>query len=114
RRSMLTREWRIWAHGYFEARLDDECARAARSGATFALLRVKVGDDSRSEIVVQQVIANTLRADDVVGIYGPGDYEALLVERTQAEAERLAESLTSAFADVGLPVTTAMAVFPRD
>jgi DNA-binding NtrC family response regulator len=114
RRSMLTREWRIWAHGYFEARLEDECARAARSGTSFALLRIKVGDDSRSEIVVQQVIANTLRADDVVGIYGPGDYEALLVERTQAEAERLAESLTSAFADVGLPVTTAMAVFPRD
>jgi two-component system response regulator AtoC len=114
RRAMLTREWRIWAHGYFEARLDDECARAGRSGSSFALLRVKVGEDSRFEVVVQQVIANTLRPDDVVGIYGPGDYEALLVERTEAEAERVSKSLESAFAGVGLPVTTAMALFPRD
>src|SRR5262249_54480654 len=63
RRSMLTREWRIWAHGYFEARLEDECARATRTGATFALLRVKVTEEQRSEVAVQQVIANTLRAD---------------------------------------------------
>src|SRR5688572_5760432 len=31
---------RLWAHGYFEARLDDECARAERAGAVFALARV--------------------------------------------------------------------------
>ena len=85
RRPMATREWRIWAHGYFEGRLEDECARAARSNSTFALLRLRAGEDTRSDLV-QQVLANNLRADDVVGIYGPGDYEALLVERSDEEA----------------------------
>ncbi len=114
RRSMLTREWRIWAHGYFEARLEEECARAARSGSGFALLRLKLGDDVRAEVVLQQVIANTLRADDVVGIYGPGDYEAMLVERSEREAETVVQSLEGALGDVGLPVKIAIAMFPRD
>ena len=33
-RPIATKEWRIWAHGYFEGRLEDECARAARSGSS--------------------------------------------------------------------------------
>jgi two-component system response regulator AtoC len=113
RRQMATREWRIWAHGYFEGRLEDECARAARSNATFALLRLRTGEDTRSELV-QQVLANTLRADDVVGIYGPGDYEALLVERSDEEASRVVANLDAAFADVGLNVTITVAFFPSD
>jgi len=114
RRSMLTREWRIWAHGYFEARLEEECARAARATGAFALLRLKLSDNARSEVVLQQVIANTLRADDVVGIYGPGDYEALLIDRTEQQADEVAQALEGAFGDVGLPVKIAMAMFPRD
>jgi two-component system, NtrC family, response regulator AtoC len=113
RRQMATREWRIWAHGYFEGRLEDECARASRSGASFALLRLKLGADTRPD-VVQQVLANALRADDVVGIYGPGDYEALLVERNETEASQLVSMLEGAFAEVGMQVAIATAVFPRD
>ena len=113
RRPMPTREWRIWAHGYFEARLEDECARAARTGGSFGLLRVKLAEDSRPELV-QQVLASALRADDVVGIYGPGDYEALLVERSQSEAEKVVEAVQFAFADFGLKVVIALALFPRD
>jgi DNA-binding NtrC family response regulator len=113
RRQMATREWRIWAHGYFEGRLEDECTRAARTNTVFGLLRLRVGEDVRSEIV-QQVLANTLRADDVVGIYGPGDFEALLVERSEDEARRLVAGLESAFADVGLTAKVALALFPQD
>jgi len=113
RRPMPTREWRIWAHGYFEARLEDECARAARTNGAFALLRVKLGEDSRPELV-QQVLASAVRADDVVGMYGPAEYEALLVERSPSEAEKVDEAVQQAFADVGLKVTTAVALFPRD
>jgi DNA-binding NtrC family response regulator len=113
RRQMPTREWRIWAHGYFEGRLEDECARATRSGSTFALLRLKVGNETRPDLV-QQVLANALRADDVVGIYGPGDYEALLVERSETETTGLVASLETALADVGMPVSIVIAMFPRD
>ena len=110
---MATREWRIWAHGYFEGRLEDECTRAARTNTVFGLLRLRAGEDTRSE-VMQQVLANTLRADDVVGIYGPGDFEALLVERSEEEARRVVAGLEAAFADVGLTAKIALAVFPQD
>jgi two-component system, NtrC family, response regulator AtoC len=113
RRPMPTREWRIWAHGYFEGRLEDECARATRSSSSFALVRLKAGQEERPE-VVQQVLANTLRADDVVGVYGPGDYEALLVERSEGEAQAVLALLEASFTDVGLPVQMAMVMFPRD
>jgi len=113
RRPMPTREWRIWAHGYFEGRLEDECARAARSLTTFGLLRLRSPAHTRTELV-QQVLANNLRADDVVGIYGPGDYEVLLVDRGDREASQLVATLESAFADLGHAVKIALAMFPRD
>ena len=35
---------RLWSHGDFEARLEEECARAADSGATFTLARLRAPD----------------------------------------------------------------------
>ena len=113
RRAAPTREWRIWAHGYFEARLEDECARAARTSSSFGLVRLRADDGGHAE-VVQQVLATTLRADDVVGMYGPGDYEVLLVERSVEEAEAVEASLRKALEDVGLPARIALVVSPRD
>jgi hypothetical protein len=46
-------------------------------------------------------------------VYGPGDYEALLVERSEGEAETCSPARAS-FTDVGLPVKMAMVMFPRD
>src|SRR5262249_35008997 len=37
-RSSLMRPRRLWAHDYFEARLEDECARSEQTGSPFALL----------------------------------------------------------------------------
>src|SRR5687767_4656579 len=39
-RSRPVRPRRLWTHDYFEARLEEECARVERSGTAFALLRV--------------------------------------------------------------------------
>jgi hypothetical protein len=45
---MVQRTWtretpkRLWPHEYFEARLEEECARAARAGSTFAVVRVNL------------------------------------------------------------------------
>jgi DNA-binding NtrC family response regulator len=113
RRPMPTREWRIWAHGYFEGRLEDECTRAARSVTTFGLLRLRSPANTRTELV-QQVLANNLRADDVVGIYGPGDYEVLLVDRNDEESTQLVTALETAFSDLGHAVKIALSMFPRD
>jgi len=110
-RPIATKEWRIWAHGYFEGRLEDECARAQRSGSSFGLVRIRVTGDSD---VVQQVLANALRPDDVVGLYGPGDYEVLLVERPEADLNWLISSLENSFDEVGISATLGAALFPRD
>ncbi|HKU43184.1 MAG TPA: sigma 54-interacting transcriptional regulator, partial [Polyangiales bacterium] len=110
-RPIATREWRIWAHGYFEGRIEDECARATRSGSAFGLVRIRVPGDGD---LVQQVLANTLRADDVVGLYGPGDYEVLLVERSEADVTWIVNALEKAFDDVGIEARIGVAKFPVD
>jgi two-component system response regulator AtoC len=110
-RPIATREWRIWAHGYFEGRLEDECARATRSSGNFGLVRIRVPGDGD---LVQQVLANTLRADDVVGLYGPGDYEVLLVERNESDVTWIVKALEKAFDDVGIEAAIGVALFPRD
>jgi len=110
-RPIATREWRIWAHGYFEGRLEDECARAIRSSSTFGLVRIRVAGESD---LVQQVLANALRPDDVVGLYGPGDYEVLLVERAEADTNWIIKSLETSFDEVGIEASIGAALFPRD
>jgi len=110
-RPIATREWRIWAHGYFEGRLEDECARAVRSGTTFGLVRIRGAGDGD---LVQQVLANALRPDDVVGLYGPGDYEVLLVERPESDVNWILKALEHAFEEVGIEAHIGAALFPRD
>jgi two-component system response regulator AtoC len=110
-RPIATKEWRIWAHGYFEGRLEDECARATRSHTSFGLVRIRVTGDGD---LVQQVLANALRADDVVGLYGPGDYEVLLVERPEADLTWIISALENAFDEVGIEARMGVALFPRD
>jgi two-component system response regulator AtoC len=110
-RPIATKEWRIWAHGYFEGRLEDECARATRSSTSFGLVRIRVTGDGD---LVQQVLANALRADDVVGLYGPGDYEVLLVERPEADLTWIISALENAFDEVGIEARMGVALFPRD
>jgi two-component system, NtrC family, response regulator AtoC len=113
-RPIATREWRIWAHGYFEGRVEDECARATRTSGTFGLVRVRTSSHADEGGLVQQVLANTLRADDVVGLYGPGDYEILLVERTEADVTAVVAALEKAFDDFGIRARVGVALFPRD
>lgn len=110
-RAVPTREWRIWAHGFFEGRLEDECVRASRAGSTFGLLRL-IPSDATAPDVVQQVLANMLRADDAVGLYGPGQYEILLVDRSADDARQLKLRLKDALDDVGIRSQVGLATFP--
>ncbi|HEV8324393.1 MAG TPA: sigma 54-interacting transcriptional regulator [Myxococcota bacterium] len=104
---------RLWAHGYFEGRLEDECARAGRSGASFALVRLHCHRDTPTAHV-QEVLADAVRADDVVGAYGPGEYELLLMETAPSEAERVAADLSSELERRGVRTRVGLAAYPRD
>lgn len=104
---------RVWSHGYFEGRVEEECARAARSRAKFAVARIRFGR-SAPWTRVTPVLARDLTAQHVFGSYGPKDYEILFVEPNEGEPEaalgRLAEGLRAA----GLDAQSALAWYPKD
>ncbi|HEY6909417.1 MAG TPA: sigma 54-interacting transcriptional regulator [Myxococcales bacterium] len=104
---------RILPHGYFELRLEEECHRAARYHATFALLRIGC-DPSCPSSEIEEVLASSVRLVDVVAADGPSDYEVLLLD-TRAEDMRLVVSrLETQLAERGARPRIGVAHYPRD
>src|SRR5439155_27277068 len=68
---------RVLSHDYFEARVEEECARRARSGGAFAVVRVNAPSDAPTD-EVQEAFQETLRAHDVLAVYAPHEYEILV------------------------------------
>jgi len=104
---------RLWTHGYFEVRVEEECARASRSGASFAIARVLVGD-AQAAAIVEATLTGCLRSFDVVASYAPGEYEVLLIDAGDNEAGRWVASLNTRLADAGLVIRVGSSIFPRD
>jgi two-component system, NtrC family, response regulator AtoC len=104
---------RIWTHGYFESRLEEECLRAERSQTGFSVLRVRCSQNSDAKLV-EQVLANVLRILDIVGVYGPGEYEVLLVETPPSGAELVVERLKKKLHEEGVNAMVGVACYPRD
>ncbi len=112
--STVARRRRLWSHGYFEVRLEEECARNARGRRSpFAVLRVRV-DAADDETLVQATLTKALRSSDVVASYAPGEYELLLVDTAASRAERIAERITDRFVEAGHRIEIGIASFPRD
>jgi two-component system response regulator AtoC len=104
---------RMWSHAYFETRVDDECARATKTRATFALARVRFSG-AAPWTKVMPVLARDLAAPHVFATYGPKDYEMLFVDTQPGETEALVQSLVEAFREAGLDAHWAVAWFPAD
>jgi two-component system response regulator AtoC len=95
----------LWGHGYFELRLAEECVRAQRARAGFALLRVRspAGDAADR-------LAAAVREVDIVGCYAPGEWEILAPDLDEAGAATLASALGAAVPGAAV----AVACFPGD
>jgi DNA-binding NtrC family response regulator len=108
---------RMWGHGYFEGRVEEECARAARSGAEFAVLRVSAPASAEAD-EFEGALIRYLRNADVVARYAPREYEVLLLdvmpERAFETGERLAESVGARLSVHREAVATGLACFPHD
>ena len=103
---------RLWTHDYFEVRLEEECARAARRNATFAVMRVSCSSATVKSF--QHAVTELARMSDVVGEYGPADYEILLVD-TEPEGVVLAERrIAAALAKQDITARIGSAYYPRD
>jgi len=110
RKAPPPRPRRVWSHGHFEVRVEDECARAERTAGSFGILRVQTGESPRGA----EVLSTALRAGDVVAQYGPGELEALLLDAAPEEASRVAAAVTSALKSAGIDARAAIVCFPRD
>jgi two-component system, NtrC family, response regulator AtoC len=103
---------RLWSHGYFEGRLEDECARA-EGGAAFSLAFLHC--DARPPLeAIHGVLADVLRPIDVAGEYGAGEYEVLLVGTPAEAAEERAAALVERLGRHGVSARAGVACFPRD
>jgi two-component system, NtrC family, response regulator AtoC len=109
----VERRHRLWTHGYFEMRLDEECARARRSSGQLAVLRARVIGQTNTTSIDEQVL-EALGEDCLVAVYAPGEYEALLVGAGKSGAESAAESLRKALAPLRIEIAIGIACYPAD
>ena len=112
-RSGPVRQRTVWTHDYFEARLEEECAREQRSGAAFALLRIN-GDRRAGTSFVEETLGELVRESDVLGRYGPREYEVLLPDTPPAKADEAVNRLRSQLRERGLEWEISLACCPRD
>jgi two-component system response regulator AtoC len=113
RRAPPVRAQRIWAHDYFEVRLEEECARAQRDGNNFAVARLRC-DPPPPAGMLQDALVAVARASDVVGTYGPNEFELLLIDTEPDAAAAAIERLSSHVGKSGFTIQSGVACFPRD
>ncbi|MBI2895594.1 MAG: sigma 54-interacting transcriptional regulator [Deltaproteobacteria bacterium] len=110
RASIGSRPRRFWTHGYFESRLEEECARAQREGATFAIARIRAA----ATPAIRDAIAAGFRATDVLAEYAPGDFEVLLVSTELESALAITRQVSSLLQRSGAPHRSSVVAYPRD
>jgi DNA-binding NtrC family response regulator len=137
-RASRFRPRRVWPHGYFEARLEEECERADGVETSFAVARVRLAPETRRAEAASPpqpiaggsgpsqgpdqtpaaagALAAVLRPGDVLALYGPSNYEALLVETSPAQARALLAEMAAALEPLGPAARPALglACYPRD
>ena len=113
RRAPPVRAQRIWAHDYFEVRLEEECARGQRDGGAFAVARLHVSPAPQPQIL-QEVLAAESRSSDVVGEYGPEEIELLLLDTPPDAAAGAVDRVAQNLRRRRMAVQTGLACFPRD
>jgi DNA-binding NtrC family response regulator len=104
---------RFQGHGAFEDRLDDACARAPGNGAALAVIRVRL-DDEEPAGAGAELVSGALRAGDLLALYAPGDYEALLLDTDPERARAIADDAGRRVRTAGFGVATAVAAYPAD
>jgi two-component system response regulator AtoC len=113
RRSAPVRPRRVRSHDYFESRVDEECARAARNGEHFAVVHLVLERDLSTD--AHGILLAVLREADVIASYSPGEIEILMLDTDPLQAEQLVRRLGDAMAARGMaPVRVGSAWYPRD
>jgi len=104
---------RVWAHGYLETRLIEECASAQSRGSQFALVRIHTTGHPLAALV-EGCVSSVLRGGDLLAAYGPGEYQALLLDSGEAGARSLAEAIDATLAAEGIVARSTVTCYPAD
>ncbi|HUH05434.1 MAG TPA: sigma 54-interacting transcriptional regulator [Kofleriaceae bacterium] len=104
---------RLWMHDYFEARLEEECLRALRVDSHFAVIRVGFPAAIESSFALEH-ISSAVRAYDVIGAYGPHEFEILLADTTPDQAVTAIHRLRAALVPIASAVRIGLACRPAD
>ncbi len=112
-RTRGVRTRRIWTHDYFETRLEEECKRVERSGLPFAVLRIDVERDVE-EAVVEETLGDVVRESDILGKYGPFQYEVLTPDTPAERASMILRRIEGELRGRGLTCRISVACCPRD
>jgi DNA-binding NtrC family response regulator len=109
----LPRPVRILPHGYFLARLDEECSSSILGRSPFTLVRLDVeGEVSTSRCAA--LLPLRLQPSDIIGAYGPQQYELLLLRTTPEAAGMLVTELGASLRQAGIVFRTGAAHHPID
>jgi len=112
-RNASERPRHLWGHGYFEARLEDECVRAAQSPRAFSIARIRLALPGQSG-AAEPIFAEELPAGDAVAAYAPGEYEVLLLDREPDVAHAGVAKLRTRLAVEGIAASVGVASYPVD
>src|SRR5690349_14377685 len=110
RRPRMVRTRRLRSHDYFESRIDDQCALAARSNGQFAVVHLVL---ERPVAAVYGPISACLRTGDVVGEYAPNELEVLLVDPS-VQGQQAVHQLEADLARNNIAARVGSAWYPRD
>jgi DNA-binding NtrC family response regulator len=104
---------RVWAYGYLETRLIEECARAQSRGSELAVCRIRPAPGTPA-VLAEEILSNVLRGGDLLAAYAPGEYEALLIDSGRGAAEAVSEAITAAFVAKRIVCRVGLAFLPED
>jgi DNA-binding NtrC family response regulator len=113
RKNVAPHARRCRTHATFEERLQEACEASEKTGATFAVARLKLAggdEDGRGA----EVLAGGLRPGDVLAQYAAADYELLLPDTTAPRAQAIVADLQRRLEGDALPAQAAMAFYPAD
>jgi len=107
------RNRRVWPHTYFEARIEEECARAGDSRAPFAIIRLAV-EGNQAAATIADTISPALRISDMLALYGPSDYEIFLPATPPDLGSAINNDLVGRLRAQAITARTGIACHPRD
>jgi two-component system response regulator AtoC len=104
---------RVWAHGYLETRLIEECARAQAGHGKIALARLHL-TAAAPAILVEGIITDRLHRGELLAAYAPGEYEILALDVAEPAARALIDGVVGALVAQGIGATVGLAFYPAD